>query len=109
MPTRTIPRRAAASTRGAGRFSRPAAHQRPAPRGRGGRKKQQSSGLGGMLGSAMSALPIGGSSKKRGRKGGSSKTGPAVGLVMAGAGALLGRRQMKRRRSADATDLTTPQ
>jgi hypothetical protein len=107
MPTRTVPRRSTAPARGTGRFGRPMPAQRPTPRRRPGRK-QQPGGMSGMLGAAMQALPIGGSRAKKRRGTKSSKTGPAVGLVMAGAGALLGRRQMRKRRASDTIEHPTP-
>lgn len=107
MPARTIPRRTAAPARGAGRFGRPVPSQRPPARRRPGRKQQQS-GMSGMLGAAMQALPIGGSPARKRRGGGSSSKAPAVGLLMAGAGALLGRRQMRKRRAQDTIEHPTP-
>ena len=95
MPTRTTPRRAAAQTRGPGRFGRPTSTQRPAA------KRGKKSG--GTLASLMSAVPMAKAQRKgKGKKAGpSGKAGPAAGLIVAGAGALLGRRQMKRRRAED--------
>ena len=117
MPTRTTPRRSATPARAGrfsrtstparstARFSRPLPVQRPAPRGR--RKPKQS---GGMLSTVMSALPVGGSGKKsRGRSQSSaSKRGPAIGLAVAGAGALLGRRQMRKRQARDTLEHPSP-
>jgi hypothetical protein len=124
MPNRTAPTRRASTSPSrfsrpgtaprsgtGGRFSRTTPSQRPSMRGR---KKQKSSGVSGLLSSAMSALPIGGAkkSKGRGRKsssaGGSKAAKPAMALAAA-AGAMLGRRRMQKRKHDDAmTPPVTP-
>ena len=104
MPTKATPRRST-HHRGTARFSRTQPTrpsrmpQRPAVRGGRSRSRKQQSGLQGLIGSAMTALPSKGSAKKRT---GGSKAKPAFAMLAAGAGALLGRRRMQKRKYDDA-------
>ena len=85
---------------GAGRFSKPSA-QKP-----GGRGRKQQTGVSGLLSSAMTALPKPGSQKHRKGSAGGGKGKPAMALLAA-AGAVLGRRQMQKRKGAEVPPTST--
>jgi hypothetical protein len=117
MPTRTSSTRRTSTS--PSRFSRgPGAAQRPAPRGRAAKPKtktkSKSKPMSGLLSSAASALPVGGGSKaKPGMRGrgkaaaaGGSKAKPAMALLAA-AGAVLGRKQLRKRKQSSEPDVTT--
>lgn len=94
IPTRTTPR------------GRPGKFSAPSPSRLPGRRKptESKSGVKGALTSALSALPSGGSSKKsKGRKvnvkaNAKTKGAPALAVLAAGAGAVLGRKQLAKRK-----------
>jgi hypothetical protein len=99
--------RTTTTPRTSGRFARttapPTARQRATARVQHVRPRrkppQKSSPLSGMLG----ALPgmMGGRSKRSSR--GGSKAKPALAMLAAGAGAILGRQQMRKRKHSDAS------
>lgn len=107
MPTKTSarPRTAQPSAVGTRRFSRSAATPPPrasrlpsrtpatTPRFRGKKKPAKATGLAGLL----SALPITGAGKAAKSSGG-GKAKPAFALLAAGAGAFLGRKQLRKRK-----------
>ncbi len=118
MPTKTTARPPTAGTTNAGATPRVSRSAPPAPtrtprlpsrtpvRG----KKKPAKGGGG-LGGLLTALPLvsgGGKKAAKGRAGGGGKAKPAFALLAAGEGALLGRKQLAKRKADDAPATPAP-
>lgn len=115
-PTGTSPRRRRPGTTQSSRFGNlPVRRAQPKksgtiadalgslPRGTTSKRK----GKRGALTGALASLPVAGG-KTKGKAGGRTKAKPAVAFVAAGAGALLGGRQLRKRRDSDGSSSDSP-
>lgn len=113
MPTRTLPKspgrpRRSASAPGPGvRFGLPSAAS--PKRGTAGKlkSKRKPAAKGGLSG-LLSSLPAAGLGKKAAKASPVSKAKPALALIAAGAGALLGRKQLQKRKDDEPVDTSAP-
>ena len=114
MPTKSSlkhaprPRRAKPAPGAGRRFGRtsPSAIKRPTRTP--ARKPKRGAAAKGGLAGLLSALPVPGAGKKASKTSAASKAKPAVAVLAAGAGALLGRKQLQKRKEEDAPVTVTP-
>ncbi len=93
----------------AGRTGSPSSKPKASSKPKGLKRKAKSGGgVAGKLSGVLSALPVAGKAGKGKKSGGgaSSKAKPAVALLATGAGALLGRQQLNKRKQADTSQAT---